>query len=255
MAEGTGGATSFIFPVSLSNPSSQPVSVDWSTAAGTATAPDDFTAANGTLIIPAGGMLSSVTVTVTGDAAFESDESFSVNLANPSGATIADAQALATIVNDDLAAADVAVTKSGPASVIAGALITYVLTVTNAGPQSASNVVVTDALPFGTTFVSSQPSQGTCSGNTTVTCALGSLAAGATATITLVVNAPRTPATISNTASVSNTPESDPSPGNDVSSAAATAVAAAPTVPSVSFWGLLALAAALAAAGVRRLVR
>src|SRR5206468_3745245 len=50
--------------------------------------------------------------------------------------------------------ADLSVAKTGPATVNAAGSITYSLTTTNNGPSTASNVVVTDNLPAGVTFVS-----------------------------------------------------------------------------------------------------
>ena len=69
--------------------------------------------------------------------------------------------------------ADLSITKTGSAFVQSGGSITYNITVQNAGPANASNVMVNDPLPAGETLVSATPSQGTCSG--TVTCSLGSL--------------------------------------------------------------------------------
>jgi len=48
-------------------------------------------------------------------------------------------------------------------------------------------VVVTDRLPARSTLVSATPSQGSCTGSAPVSCALGTVAAGATAQITVVV--------------------------------------------------------------------
>jgi len=69
--------------------------------------------------------------------------------------------------------------------ITAGLTLTYTLVITNHGPAPASNVQVVDALPDGVTFVSATASQGLC--NSGVTCDLGDLAVGATATITVVV--------------------------------------------------------------------
>lgn len=67
---------------------------------------------------------------------------------------------------------------------------TYTISVTNPGPGEAETVTVTDPLPATLTFVSATPSQGTCSQAAgTVTCDLGSLAEGATATVEIVVTA------------------------------------------------------------------
>lgn len=87
--------------------------------------------------------------------------------------------------------------------VIAGNLLTYTLVITNAGPANAVGVTVTDTLPAEVTVVTTTLSQGTtCSGSPLV-CALGTLTAGGTATITVVV--PVTPTAlgaITNTATV-----------------------------------------------------
>jgi uncharacterized repeat protein (TIGR01451 family) len=90
---------------------------------------------------------------------------------------------------------DLAITKTvtKPAT-STGDTIVYQLAVLNKSANSASNVVVTDGLPDGTTFVSATPSQGgpCTAADQTVTCPLGTLAPGATATITLTVRADRT---------------------------------------------------------------
>ncbi|MFN3334030.1 MAG: DUF11 domain-containing protein, partial [Caldilinea sp.] len=86
-----------------------------------------------------------------------------------------------------LPATDLSIGKVGdPSEVNAGDNVTYTVLVTNTGPYTASNVVVVDTLPFSFTLVSATPSQGTCSGAHPLTCALGELAVGATATITVV---------------------------------------------------------------------
>jgi uncharacterized repeat protein (TIGR01451 family) len=105
---------------------------------------------------------------------------------------------------------DVGITKSDsndPAPT--GRNLTYTLTVTNNGPDATPAVEVTDTLPASVTFVSATPSQGTCdtSGNV-VTCQLGSLGSGATATVDIVVK-PTQAGTITNNASVdTRTPDS-----------------------------------------------
>lgn len=122
------------------------------------------------------------------------------------------------------ATADLAVTKSGPASVSGGGQITYAVTVKNLGAAPATHVGVKDVLPAGVTLVSATPSQGTCTG---ATCALGSLAKSASATVTIVVGAPCAAATLTDTASAW-ADQKDPNPGNS-SASASTAV----TVPCV----------------------
>lgn len=108
--------------------------------------------------------------------------------------------------------ADLSITKSAsPDPVTPGSTLTYTLTATNNGPEDATNVIVTDTLPAGLSLVSVTSSQGTCTG--TVTCNLGTLPSGATATITIVVTvdaATGCGATLPNTASiVSDVPDPD----------------------------------------------
>jgi uncharacterized repeat protein (TIGR01451 family) len=85
---------------------------------------------------------------------------------------------------------DLSLTKRANAvRVSVGAQFTYVVSVSNAGPDDAAGVVVTDPLPSGLTLVSVTSTQGDCSGTDTITCNLGTLANGASAEITLTVQA------------------------------------------------------------------
>ncbi len=102
-AEGNSGTTAFTFTVTRTGATELPASVDFATANGTATQPGDYASAGGTLSFAPGETTKTLTVLVNGDSVFELSESFFVNLSNPSGATIADDQALGTIVNDDAA--------------------------------------------------------------------------------------------------------------------------------------------------------
>jgi uncharacterized repeat protein (TIGR01451 family) len=128
--------------------------------------------------------------------------------------------------------ADVQVTKTDrPDPVTAGSTITYTVTVRNNGPDRATGVRVTDAVPAGTTFVSANASQGNCAGTTTVTCNLGALDNGETATITMVVR-PRAPGTIRNTARAEAS-QADPVAANNVASETTT-VNPRPTVCTIT---------------------
>jgi uncharacterized repeat protein (TIGR01451 family) len=99
--------------------------------------------------------------------------------------------------------ADVAITKTGPVNpVIVGQTLTYTITASNNGPVAATGVKVTDVLPAGVTFVSAAPSAGSCSGTSTITCTIGALANGGSATITIAVT-PTSVGAVTNTASIS----------------------------------------------------
>jgi uncharacterized repeat protein (TIGR01451 family) len=127
-----------------------------------------------------------------------------------------------------------------------GSNVTYTIVATNNGPAVATNTVVTDTIPAGTTFVSATPSQGSCTGTTTVVCNVGVLLPSASATITLVVTLPPTFGPVTNTATVTSA-NADSNPANN--SATAT-LAVAAEIPSLSPLALALLALALAGVGL-----
>lgn len=100
-AEGNAGVSAYTFTVTLSSASTSPITVKYATANGTALAPSDYTAASGTLTFAAGQTSKTVTINVVGNTAVEQNETFVVNLNTAVGATIADGQGVATIINDD----------------------------------------------------------------------------------------------------------------------------------------------------------
>ena len=103
ITEGDSGTAQLSFTVTLSQAATGPVTVNYSTANGTATAGSDYTARSGTLTFAAGETTKTVTVPITGDTAVEANETFTISLAGASGATIADGSATGTIVNNDTA--------------------------------------------------------------------------------------------------------------------------------------------------------
>jgi len=241
--EGDAGTTSFTFTVSLSGASASAITVDYATANGTATAGSDYTAIPTTqLTFVPGDVSETITVNVTADITGETDETFFLNLTNASGATIGDNQGLGTIVNDDAFTANLSITKTPSSPTYEpGQQITFTITVTNAGPNDATGVEVTDVLPAGTTYVSATPSAGACVGTTTVVCTFPTIVNGASETIALVVTANGS-TTITNTATVTAV-EGDPNPANNAASAAVAPFAA---IPTASTFGLLVLAIGLA---------
>jgi hypothetical protein len=101
VTEGNTGTRSATFTVTLSAAASQPVTVAYATADGTATAGSDYQAAAGTLTVPAGQTTGTITVLVNGDRLAEPNETFVVYLSAPTSATLADGQGVGTIVDDE----------------------------------------------------------------------------------------------------------------------------------------------------------
>ena len=101
-SEGNSGTTAYVFSVSLSNPSSQSMTVTYTTVDGTATTADsDYVAASGTLTFAAGDTSAQlITVLVNGDVKPESSETFKVHLTS-SDSNVQAADGTGTITNDD----------------------------------------------------------------------------------------------------------------------------------------------------------
>ncbi|QFU92074.1 Calx-beta domain-containing protein [Amycolatopsis sp. YIM 10] len=100
VSEGAGSAN---FTVSLlGGASPDPVTVNYATANGSATAPADYAASGGTVTIPAGQTSAPVTVPIVSDAVDEATEDFTLNLSSSStGVGIVDGQGVGTIIDDD----------------------------------------------------------------------------------------------------------------------------------------------------------
>jgi len=97
-----GGAGSLVFTVSSSGAASGDVTVDFSTSDGSAEAGVDFVASSGTVTIPAGATSAEITVSLLDDSDREIDETFTVDLQNPSSnATLGSSRATGTINDDD----------------------------------------------------------------------------------------------------------------------------------------------------------
>lgn len=101
VVEGQNGKTNATFTVALSYPTTTTVTVDYTTANGTAMAPSDYTARSGSLTLSPGVTSQTVTISVNGDKTAEPNETFFVNLNNNKKALIADGQGVGTIQNDD----------------------------------------------------------------------------------------------------------------------------------------------------------
>ena len=99
--EGDSGALPLAFPVSLSAPNSQPVTVRFATADGSARAPEDYAPASGTLTFNPGETVKTITVMVNGDVTNETDETVLLNLTSPANAILGRTQAFGTISDNE----------------------------------------------------------------------------------------------------------------------------------------------------------
>jgi uncharacterized repeat protein (TIGR01451 family) len=252
LAEGNAGTSNLSFTVALDAASGKVVTVAYATADGTATTADnDYVSTAGTLTFNPGGATSqTVLVPINGDTAVEANETFVVNLSAPTNATIAAGQGTGTISNDD-ASADLSITVTdSPDPVTAGQNLTYVVTLTNAGPSNADGAAFNLPLPGGTTFVSlAAPGGWNCTtpaigANGTVGCNDGTsmrptaasaakMAVG-TAQFTIVANVDIGVAagTVLTTNLTSSATTSDPNGANNAANAATTVAAAfVPSTP------------------------
>jgi hypothetical protein len=137
--EGAAGAKSTaLFNVMLSSTSPTPVTVNYSTANGTALAGVDYTAATGLVTFAPGQTVQTVPVTVLGNNVFENDKTFTLQLSGPTNATIAVDQGTGTILNDDAppAFSVSSATASPPASGITDAAFTVTLAGATALPAT-----------------------------------------------------------------------------------------------------------------------
>ncbi|MYK03065.1 MAG: hypothetical protein F4037_14165 [Gemmatimonadales bacterium] len=120
---------SVVFTVSLSVATGEQVTVAYATAGGTATSGTDFTAEDGTLAFAAGVTEKTVSVSTTEDAVEEGNETFTLTLSSPAGATLGvAAAATGTIVDDDAAQAALTATFGGMPGDHSGAAFTFALT-------------------------------------------------------------------------------------------------------------------------------
>ncbi|MBK7177693.1 MAG: DUF11 domain-containing protein [Chloroflexi bacterium] len=117
-------------------------------------------------------------------------------------------------------AADLQIMKTAvPTAVPQGEPLTYTLVITNAGPDAASFITLTDTLPDGVSYLSHTAVGWSCQDAAAVTCTRAALAAGEIATVTLHTLAPGLTGTITNTAVITSAVP-DPQVGNNTASVA-----------------------------------
>ncbi|MEE8523584.1 MAG: DUF11 domain-containing protein, partial [Thermoanaerobaculia bacterium] len=156
-------------------------------------------------LIPAAGMVT-VTIEVTADPAAVGALTNNVSVASVGTPDPDLGNNASAAVNTALSEADAGITKSADQDpAVPGETLLYTLDISNAGPSDAHNVVVTDTLPTGVSQLSAVPSQGTCGGDPTIVCNLGSVTAlGAQIEIEVLIDPSRVQPLV-NTASLTTT--------------------------------------------------
>jgi uncharacterized repeat protein (TIGR01451 family) len=135
------------------------------------------------------------------------------------------------------ASADLEITKiAPPGPITAGSEITYTIRITNRGPATSTDTMMTDNLPSGVSTISTTATQGSCTGTSKIVCDLGKLSVGESAEITVkVLLDSGTEGQLVNVAVASSTV-----PDNVMENNTAVAVT---QIPSVGVWGMVALTA------------
>ncbi len=154
LSEGNSGTITFTFTVSLSSPAPAPVTFDIATQDNTATVADsDYVARSLTSqTIATGQQTYSFDVTVNGDVNMEPNESFFVNVTNVTGASVADAQGIGTILSDDiplLSINDVAANEGNSGTT------TFTFTVSSTMPATGPGITFDIATADGTAIAGS----------------------------------------------------------------------------------------------------
>jgi hypothetical protein len=101
VTEGNSGTKAATFTLTLSGPSVEPIAIRAVTTPGTATASSDYNSINVVVIFQPGTLTRTVDVSIIGDTNLELNETFTVNLSEPFGTTIADGEGAGTILDDD----------------------------------------------------------------------------------------------------------------------------------------------------------
>ncbi|PQV64728.1 Carboxypeptidase regulatory-like domain-containing protein [Abditibacterium utsteinense] len=114
--EGNAGDAFVTFTVSMSAPSKDAITVNYTTVNGTATSSSDYAATRGTLNFAPNVLSQTVNVKVRPDTQIESDETFSLSISGAAGANIVNKLGTATLLNDDAAAPTPAPSSSSPSA-------------------------------------------------------------------------------------------------------------------------------------------
>jgi uncharacterized repeat protein (TIGR01451 family) len=196
-------------------------------------------------IVPGGLGFGAAWTTASGDLGFSDNETgqvYKIAITNPSGTptfkVVAEYSGPVAGTSNDGAACiptepvDLAITKTGPAVVAPGSEVSWALTATNNGPGNSSGFSISDQVPSGYTNPTTS-TQGCAVKGNEVLCSEGSLARGASFSVTITATAPTSTGTcLTNTALVTGN-ERDPETANNASSVQ-TCVGCSSTSPKVN---------------------
>jgi uncharacterized repeat protein (TIGR01451 family) len=216
-SDATGATVTDTFPSGFASPT---WAVVGSSGGASATTTSGSGSISDSVTLPAG---SSITFQATGTATGAGTLTNTATVSPPGGVvdgTPANNTSTDTVTVNPVA--HLSVTKSGPSSSPPGSNIPYTVTLTNNGPDAATNASLSDLLPSGTSFVSASTisSGWTCGavGNQ-VTCSNASFPASSSATFSIVTHVPPTASgSVSNTATASAS-DASTAPSNTVTTA------------------------------------
>ena len=245
VVEGNSGTTNATFTVTLSGPSSSTVTVSATTADITAVAGADYVplAPTTTAILAPGETSGVVVVPVLGDTVDEPNETFFVNLTVPVGATVADAQGLGTITDDDLPLpTTTSSTTTTTSTTLPPTTTTSSSSTTTLPPTTTTSSSTTTTTRPPTTTSSSTPSSSTTSSSTTSTSSTSTTVPTTTTTTitTTTTTAPTTTVPTTTTTATTTTTTSTttttttPTPPAGTTSTVVTTVPVVTTIPVVT---------------------
>ena len=218
LTEGDSGTANLTFNVTLTSPSASTVTVNYSTANGTAIAGTDYTAVSGVVTFTPGVTSQPINVPILGNTIFQANRQFTVTLSSPSGggSSLGTSTGTATI-NDDDAPTSIAVSSGNNQSANTGSNFAspLVALVKNAAGNAVQGVSVTYTAPAAgaSSVFSTTTNTITVTSNASGLASSGTFAANGTAGANYNVTAaaiggtnPSTNFTLSNTVSPTATP-------------------------------------------------
>jgi hypothetical protein len=166
VTEGDSGTVDAVFTVTLSGPSAFQSGFSFTLANGTAIENEDYSGVGGGSFILPGATTRTITVPIIGDTLAEGDETFFLNIADPTNSTISDSQGVGTIVDNDNSSSPATFQFANRFSSVAEGAGSFTLTVTRTGST---------ATPASVDYATSPIPNGGASDRSDYTLALGTL--------------------------------------------------------------------------------